>query len=339
VPRPATRQLRIGISGWTYGPWRGVFYPPKLSQKRELEFASCQLNSIEINGSFYSLQTPNAYRTWYDATPKDFVFSLKGGRFLTHIKKLRDVRIPLANFLASGVLLLKEKLGPILWQFPPNFAYDRERFAEFFKLLPHTTAEAAKLAREHDPKLKHRVWTETDEDRPLRHAVEVRHVSFENCEFIELLRENDIALVFADSAGRWPYAEDVTSDFVYIRLHGDVEIYVSGYTDEALDAWAKKIKAWHEGAQPPDAKLLCPALAARRKTKRDVFVYFDNDVKVRSPIDAITLSRKLGVPCGEIGGTYTDAVAQYTTQHPTPLPADRWRFGKRIPLRGRKAAD
>src|SRR6476469_4277720 len=126
-------ETRIGISGWTYTPWRGTFYPKELAQKRELEFASKQFNSIEINGSFYSLQRPSSYQTWYEQTPEGFMFSLKGGRFITHMKKLKDVREPLANFLASGVLALKEKLGPILWQFPPGFAYNEERFAAFFE--------------------------------------------------------------------------------------------------------------------------------------------------------------------------------------------------------------
>src|SRR4051812_11232870 len=140
-------QTRIGISGWNYGPWRGTFYPPDLAHRRELEYASRRLNSIEINGTFYSLQRPQSFRKWYDETPEGFVFSIKGGRFITHIKKLKDVEMPLANFLASGVLLLKEKLGPILWQFPPGFAFNAARFEAFFELLPRTTKAAAALAR------------------------------------------------------------------------------------------------------------------------------------------------------------------------------------------------
>jgi uncharacterized protein YecE (DUF72 family) len=339
MPRSKRPQLRIGISGWTYAPWRGVFYPPGLAQKRELEFASCQLNTIEINGSFYSLQTPNSYRAWYDATPHDFVFAVKGGRFITHMKKLKDVRVPLANFFASGLLLLKEKLGPILWQFPPGFAFNEQRFEEFFSMLPRTTKEVAKLARRHDEKLKHGAWTKADADRPVRYAVEIRHPSFETPDFIRLLRRHNIALVFADTAGRWPYAEDLTAGIVYIRLHGDEELYVSGYTDQALDWWAKRIKRWQCDEQPVDAKLICPHDVSRRKVQRDVYVYFDNDVKVRAPIDAMTLSRMLGVECGQIGGTYTDQVAQYTTQFPSPLPADRWRYRSRIPLRSRRGGD
>src|SRR5215213_7942378 len=147
-------QIRIGISGWNYKPWRGVFYPKGLVQRRELEYASRQLNSIEINGSFYSLQRPSSYETWYGATPDDFVFSVKGGRFITHMKKLKDIEKPLANFFASGLLKLKEKLGPILWQFPPGFAFNEQRFSDFFELLPRTTKDAAKLAKKHDARLE-----------------------------------------------------------------------------------------------------------------------------------------------------------------------------------------
>src|SRR5688500_1932022 len=159
-----------GISGWRYGPWRGTFSPKGLAQRRELEYASRRLNSIEINGSFYSLQRPEFYQQWYDATPDDFVFAVKGGRFITHMKKLKDVETPLANFFASGVLKLKEKLGPILWQFPPGFAFNEERFGDFFELLPKTTTEAARLARKHDERLKGRSWTKADADRPIRYA-------------------------------------------------------------------------------------------------------------------------------------------------------------------------
>ena len=318
-------QLRIGISGWTYGPWRGVFYPPALAQKRELEFASCQLNSIEINGSFYSLQTPSSYRTWYKQTPADFLFSVKGGRFITHMKKLKDVRVPLANFLASGILRLNEKLGPILWQFPPGFAFNEERFEEFFELLPTTTKQAAKLAREHDQKLKVKAWMKIDEDRPMRHAIEIRHNSFATPRFVELLRKYNIAAVFADTAGRWPYFEDVTGDFIYIRLHGDEQLYVSGYTDSALDWWATRIRKWSAGSQPDDAKRVAPDLSPRKRKSRDVYVYFDNDVKVRAPLDAINLSKRLGVACGDMGGSF-DTV-------PRKLPNmsssrdNRWRLG------------
>jgi uncharacterized protein YecE (DUF72 family) len=290
-------QTRIGISGWTYGPWRGVFYPKDLPQKRELEYASRQFNSIEINGSFYSLQKPGSYDAWYDATPKDFVFSLKGGRFITHMRRLKDVEIPLANFFASGLLKLKEKLGPILWQLPPNFLFDEERFANFFPLLPGDTAAMARLASKHEAKLKGRTWAKADANRRVRHAIEVRHHSFNDKRFIALCRRHRIAIVVADTAGKWPLIEEFTSDFMYARLHGEEELYVSGYTDEALARWVKKIQGW-------------------RGTGRDVYVYFDNDVKVRSPADAMSLAARLA---GRVPSEYT------ADDGPPPAPSRRRR--------------
>jgi uncharacterized protein YecE (DUF72 family) len=287
-------QTRIGISGWTYGPWRGVFYPKDLPHKRELEYASRQLNSIEINGSFYSLQRPESYEKWYDATPADLVFSVKGGRFITHMKKLKDVETPLANFFASGVLKLKEKLGPILWQFPPGFAFNEERFLAFFQMLPRTAGEMAKVARRHDQRMQGRAWTRADDPvRPVRHAVEIRHDSFKDERFVRLCRRHAIAIVFADTAGRWPYMEDVTADFIYARLHGDEELYVSGYTDAALDWWAGRLEAWRCGREPADPTRVS-SVAARKCKGRDLFVYFDNDVKVRAPFDAMNLAARLG---------------------------------------------
>src|SRR5438067_12358671 len=176
---------RIGISGWRYGPWRGTFYPKGLPHKRELEFASRQFNSIEINGSFYSLQHVASWQRWYDETPADFVFSVKGGRFITHMKKLKDIEKPLANFFAQGVLALKEKLGPILWQFPPGFAFNHERFEEFFQMLPSDSNEALKLARRRDQRMKGRSHLKSDANRKLRHAVEIRHESFKTPEFVK----------------------------------------------------------------------------------------------------------------------------------------------------------
>jgi uncharacterized protein YecE (DUF72 family) len=289
---PRTADIRIGISGWRYGPWRGSFYPEDLVQKRELEYASRMVNSIEINGSFYSLQRPNNYQQWYQQTPDDFVFSVKGGRYITHMRKLKDVESPLANFLASGVLKLEEKLGPILWQFPPQMQFDPEKFARFFDLLPRTTADAAAIAKRHDPWMKGRAWSEVAKDRPLRHAVEIRHESFKNERFVRLLRKHKIAFVFADTAGRWPYMEDVTADFIYARLHGDEEIYVSGYTDPALDWWANRLKQWRAGAEPSDRTTVLSTKAPKCKS-RDIYVYFDNDVKVRAPFDAMALYARL----------------------------------------------
>lgn len=264
---------RIGISGWRYVPWRGTFYPAGLAQKRELEYASQRFRSIEINGSFYSLQRPSSYEAWRDQTPDDFVFSVKGGRFITHNKKLRDCEAPLANFFASGVLALREKLGPILWQLPPQLAFDAARMREFFSLLPRTTRAAARLARRHDDRLKIAPYLKIDANRPLRYALEVRHESFRDPRFVDVLRESDIALCVADTAGKWPFLEDVTADFVYVRLHGGKELYVSGYGPRELDAWAARIERWRP---------------------RDVYVYFDNDVKARAPYDALNLAARLG---------------------------------------------
>lgn len=289
-----TSTVRIGISGWRYAPWRGVFYPKGLAQRRELEHASRHLGTIEINGSFYALQRPESYQAWRAEVPEGFVFSVKGGRFVTHMKKLADVEVPLANFFASGVLALGPTLGPVLWQLPPTLGYDPDRLARFFDLLPRTTAAAAELAARHDERLDDRAFTTTEADRPLRHVLEVRHASFETPEFPALLREHGIGLVVADTAGRWPYLEDVTSDLVYVRLHGDSELYVSGYDDPALDRWAARVRAWAAGGEPDDARRLGPAAPAA-PGGRDVYVYFDNDVKVRAPVDAMALAARLGV--------------------------------------------
>jgi uncharacterized protein YecE (DUF72 family) len=270
---------RVGISGWRYPPWRGEWYPKGLPQRRELEYSSGRLNSIELNGSFYSLQRPANYLSWRDDTPDGFVFSVKGGRFVTHLKRLNDVEIPLANFFASGVLALGEKLGPILWQLPERHAFDAEQLKTFFDLLPRTTSEALALGRKHDARLDNRDWLEAVPDRPLRHALEARHPDFIGESVASLLRDNDIAFVVADTAGIWPQNREVTSDFVYVRLHGAEELYASGYTDAALDRWAADIRGWIE-------------------TGRDAFVYFDNDIKVRAPFDALGLAARLGVDWG-----------------------------------------
>ncbi|HYH83144.1 MAG TPA: DUF72 domain-containing protein [Longimicrobium sp.] len=282
----------VGISGWTYAGWRGVFYPEKLAHKRELEYASRKMASIEINGSFYSLQRPTSYRRWYEETPPGFVFAVKGSRFITHMKKLRDVDTALANFFASGVLRLAEKLGPILWQFPERMPADLERFERFLELLPRTSVEAAALAERHDERLAGRAWSEADAETPLRHAFEIRHPGFLGPDFVALLRKHNAALVFADTAGRWPYAEDLTSDFVYVRLHGAVELYASGYSDEQLDWWAARIREWRRGCEPADRTCVSPVDAPGAKA-RDVYVYFDNDAKVHAPFDAMRLMERL----------------------------------------------
>jgi uncharacterized protein YecE (DUF72 family) len=285
-------QIRIGISGWRYAPWRGVFYPAALPQQRELAFASRELPSIEINGSFYSLQRPQSWEAWRRETPDDFIFSVKGPRYITHIRRLRDIEAPLANFFASGLFNLREKLGPFLWQFPPNFRYDAERIERFFALLPRDTGEALALARKREARMKGRSRLAVDRNRKLRHAMEIRHESFLDESFVALLRRYRVALVVADTAGKWPYREDVTSDFVYIRLHGDKEIYRSGYTKRALDRWAARIRTWSRGREPRDAHRISIVPAETRRA-RDVYCYFDNDVKVKAPFDAQKLVRRL----------------------------------------------
>lgn len=268
----------IGISGWTYPPWRGTFYPPKLPHKRELAYAASRLGSIEVNGTFYGLLKPDSFRRWVDETPDGFVLAVKGSRFITHLKKLADVDVPLANFLASGVLALGDRLGPLLWQLPPNLGYDADRLVDFFARLPRTLGAAAELAAGHDQRItEDRALLTTDRpDHPIRHALEVRHDSFRTPALAELLRAHDIALVWADNPGTWPVLDEATTDFRYVRLHGDTELYASGYTDEALDTWAERIGGWLAAGQ-------------------DVYVYCDNDAKVRAPYDAMGLMERLGL--------------------------------------------
>jgi uncharacterized protein YecE (DUF72 family) len=236
------REIRIGISGWRYEPWRGVFYPKGLVQKRELEFASRRVNSIEINGTFYSLQTPESFRTWTSETPDDFVFAVKGPKYISHRKRLIDVRVALANFFASGVLLLGKKMGPILWQFPPWEKFDQERFDNFLDLLPRSTHGASKLAEENTISDLNKKWFEALGDQKIKYAFEPRNESFNTPDFIKLLRRYNAALVFADNAGKWPSPEDVSADFIYIRLHGAKELYASGYTLKQLKRWAERIR-------------------------------------------------------------------------------------------------
>lgn len=264
----------VGTSGWRYPPWRGTFYPHGLVQRRELEYLSRQVTTIEINGSFYSLQRPESYRTWAEQVPRGFVFAVKGPRFVTHMKQLRDAQVPVANFLASGVLALGPALGPVLWQLPPRMRFDEERITDFLRLLPHRTEAAADLATGHDERLDGRALTVTDTDRPLRHAIEPRHPSFRDPAFTDLLREHGVALVLSDSAGTWPVFDEVTTDLVYVRLHGQGELYAGGYTADALDGWAQRIRDW-------------------RAAGHDVVCYFDNDMKVHAPYDAQALLARL----------------------------------------------
>lgn len=287
-------RIRIGVSGWRYPPWRGNFYPSKLAQARELQFAAGAFNSIELNGSFYSLQRPSSYACWARETPPGFVFALKGGRYITHMLKLRNARTALANFFASGLLELGDKLGPILWQFPPRMKFNADLFDEFFDLLPRTATQAALLARGHDERLRGRVALEARFEQPLRHAVEVRHDTFVDPSFIGMLRRHGIAWVVADTPKPWPLFEDLTADFVYVRLHGSTELYNSRYTGEELDRWARFLRSWANGRQPKDARLISGEPAPARPA-RDVYCYFDNTDKLHAPDNARELMQRLGL--------------------------------------------
>jgi uncharacterized protein YecE (DUF72 family) len=283
--------IRIGISGWRYEGWQGTFYPEKLPQKKELQFASQHFNSIELNGSFYSLQRPTSFKSWSDDTPDDFVFSVKAPRFITHIRRLVDVEAPLANFCAQGILRLGKKLGPILWQLPPSSKFDADVIENFCRLLPHTHAEAARIAANHDRWMNGRAWLEVAEDLPFRHAIEVRHNSFACEEYVAILRKHQVALVVADTP-EWPRLFDITADFMYCRLHGSEKLYSSGYTPEALDEWAKRVLAWSRSEEVTDGDH-ASTTEGPKQASRDVFVYFDNDQKVRSPFDAQSLHKKI----------------------------------------------
>jgi uncharacterized protein YecE (DUF72 family) len=313
-------RIRIGVSGWRYAPWRGVFYPRDLPQRLELRYAATIFPTIEINGSFYSLQRPESWLQWYAETPEPFVFAVKGPRFITHMLKLRGVEQALANFLASGVLALKEKLGPILWQFPPTLRFDPGRLEAFLALLPPDTSAALKLARRRHSRMHGRSHLAIDKRRPLRHAMEIRHESFIDERFIVMLRAHNVALVIAETARKWPMPRDVSADFMYLRLHGDRELYRSGYGGTAISRWADRITAWRAGAEPTELPRGAVRIAApmpRRPTGRDVYCYFDNtDVKLRAPVDAQTLMRKLGVKptAGRAGG----ADRRRSPAHPPP---------------------
>ena len=270
----------IGISGYDYKPWRDRFYPPGLPAKRWLEYASRQFNSVELNGTFYSLKSPAVFAKWASEVPRrNFIFALKGGRFITHNLKLRRSETALGNFLASGILALGRLTGPFLWQLPATYSFDAERLDRFMGILPRNSAEAEEVAREHDHRLKRGALTEAAASLSLRHAFEVRHPSYFHEEFYFLLREHGYAFVIADTAGKFPYAEELTTDFVYVRLHGSRQLYVSGYSDDEIEEWASRIHSW--------------TTSHGRARGRDVYVYFDNDAKVHAPRDALRLARRV----------------------------------------------
>jgi uncharacterized protein YecE (DUF72 family) len=245
-----------------------------------LSYASRCFNSIELNGTFYSLKSPAVFARWAEAVPdRGFVFAIKGGRFITHNLKLRNCESALGNFFASGVLALGKKTGPFLWQLPATYGFDAERMDRFMAMLPRNSIAAEGVARNHDHRLRRGALVDAADGKRIkyRHAFEVRHPSYFCTEFYDVLRKHRCALVFADTAGKFAYAEELTSDFVYVRLHGSTELYVSGYSDADLDDWAARLERW------------------RGRATRDVYVYFDNDAKVHAPHDARRLAERLGV--------------------------------------------
>src|SRR3569832_773297 len=290
-------RIHIGVSGWRYTPWRGNFYPKGLAQSRELQYASRAFNSIELNGSFYSLQWPTSYAQWAEQTPGGFVFAVKGSRYITHMLKLRNIEAALANFFASGLFELGDKLGPILRQYPPMMRYHPEVFEEFFSVLPRSSGEALWFACAHDERPKGRVCLEPLDDFPLRLAVEVRHSSFEVPKFIEMLERHGIAFVVADTPNPWPRFEGVTAPFAYMRLHGSTELYNSRYTHEELTHWAALIRG-------------------RVAEGRDVFCYFDNTDKLHAPDNSQELMELLALPVPWHRGE--DASAQTKAAEWTP---------------------
>jgi uncharacterized protein YecE (DUF72 family) len=259
--------IRVGIGGWTFEPWRGLFYPKDLVQKRELEYASQQLTSIEINGTFYGSQKPSTFAKWHDETPDDFVFSLKAPRFSTNRRVLSEAGESIERFLASGVLELKDKLGPINWQFATTKQFDAEDFEGFLKLLP------AKV-----------------EGHQIRHAVEVRHESFRDEAFVALARKYGVAIVMSGDS-EYPQIADVTAPFVYARIMGTTEGEVQGYDSKALDQWTKRAREWASGVTPKGLETV--AKAAPKDTPRDVYLYVISGFKAHNPAAAMALLKRL----------------------------------------------
>jgi uncharacterized protein YecE (DUF72 family) len=273
---PDRGKIVVGISGYDYKPWRGVFYPEDLPARRWLEYASRKFSSVEINGTFYSLKSPAVFRRWMrEVDNPDFIFAIKGSRFITHNLKLRRVEAALGNFFASGILALGKMTGPFLWQLPATYRFDADRMEMFMGILPMNSREAEAVAEGHDERVRSPL-TEAAETVDYRHCFEVRHESYFCKEFYDLLSTYGHGFVIADSAGKFPYAEVVTSDFVYVRLHGSEQLYASRYSDTELDDWAAKIRGWTAG-----------------KNARDVYLYFDNDAKVHAPRDALRLVDRL----------------------------------------------
>jgi uncharacterized protein YecE (DUF72 family) len=271
--------IRTGIGGWTFEPWRGVFYPEKLAQAKELAFASRALTTIEINGTYYRSQTPATYGKWAREVPDGFVFSLKGPRFATNRRVLGEAGDSIKRFLDSGPTMLGDRLGPMLWQFAPTKKFDAADFRAFLALLPKTF-----------------------DGRKLRHTVEVRHASFQCPEFVDLIRSFEIPVVYADHPA-YPAIADLAGDFVYARLQKGEDEIPTGYAPKSIEAWAAAAEAWSEGKVPKALEPLLSAPAAKQKPQpRDVFVYFIHGGKIRAPAAAQALAAALGLPAprGEV---------------------------------------
>jgi uncharacterized protein YecE (DUF72 family) len=268
MPPRAEPRIRIGVGGWTYEPWRGVFYPPGLPQKRELEYASRKLTSIEVNGTYYGSQKPESFARWHDETPEDFVFALKGPRFVTNRRVLSEAGPSIERFFASGVMGLKKKLGPINWQLMPTKVFDAVDFAGFLKLLPRRV-----------------------EGRVIRHAVEVRHDSFRTAEAVALAREHGVAIVLAGDS-HYPQIADLTAAFVYVRIMGTTEAEPLGYAEKDLDRWVERARLLGSGAVPADLAAVGERTAS--KTGREVFLYVISGFKVRNPAAAMAMIQRLG---------------------------------------------
>ncbi len=278
--------VRTGTAGWVYAPWRGEFYPPGLTQKQELAYAGTHLGAIEINATFRALQKPQSFRNWAVQTPEGFVFAVKGPQLVTHIRRLKDVATPLASFFASGPLALGARLGPFVWQLPPNMGYDPERLEEFLALLPKSPADAEAFAGRHEAWMQDAATT-AGGVAAIRHALEVRHESFATPGFIAQLRRHNVALVVADTA-QWP-TFDVTADFVYCRLQGAPG--KDGYDAADIERWAGRLAAWAEGRPLPDGAFLADQPEPR---PRDVFAFFVSTDKLHAPANAMAVAERLG---------------------------------------------
>ncbi len=279
-------RIRVGVSGWNYDSWRGDFYPDDLPHREELRHAGERFDTLEVNGTFYRLATPQRCLAWRDAVPADVVLAVKGSRFITHNKKLGDTGSALANFFASGILALDTKLGPILWQLPEQLHFDADRVDAFLAALPHDTKAAAELARGHDDRVEQAAYGSGSNHR-VRHVIEVRHRSYLCEEMVAIARRHGVALA-ASHAETWPYTEEVTAGFVYVRLHGPDALYASGYSDDQLHSWAQRLHRWRVAEQPADARTITDRAPPARR-ERDVYVYFNNDKSGHAPRDAARL--------------------------------------------------